>query len=257
MATKMKSIKFSGQGKSGEELKFTSEVSVDDDGIFNLTIPEELDEVARVVIEEPCYRTQPRTKLRVSGPALEECKKQINKVVEDYLACEIVEELVIMYGTVNTTFYVKGDETGEIFANGGECKLYGHDERYPGYGSLHATNRSSHFQVGLAAFVRKKISYIRPSGTKVEYNRPGYRNLSYNTYGERLDNVVGLDFPDYPENRLKEMPYSEEAAKFFYDTIIAICALGDRIHNFFGDEASIQKAIEGQGQFLLPSAAKE
>ena len=44
---KLKSIKFYERGKDGHELAFTSDVTVNQDGTFNITIPDELEVTAK------------------------------------------------------------------------------------------------------------------------------------------------------------------------------------------------------------------
>jgi hypothetical protein len=51
------------------------------------------------------------------------------------------------------------------------------------------------------------------------------------------------------------MPYTEEAAGFFYESMMAMCEIGRRFKSFFGDEANVLAAIEGRGPSLLAGPA--
>ena len=50
------------------------------------------------------------------------------------------------------------------------------------------------------------------------------------------------------------MPYTEDAAKFFYNMMIGMCVLADKISIFFDDEQNIVKAIEAGAVPLITSA---
>lgn len=52
------------------------------------------------------------------------------------------------------------------------------------------------------------------------------------------------------------MPYTDEAAQFFYESMMAMCELGRRFKNFFGDEANVLAAIEGRGPSLLTGPSR-
>lgn len=75
--------------------------------------------------------------------------------------------------------------------------------------------------VGLATAVGKKIAYTRPTGSKVEHARPGGDS---GPYLKKLNSFVGLSID--PE-KMSEMPYSEEAARFFCDMMLNLCRMAD------------------------------
>ena len=54
---------------------------------------------------------------------------------------------------------------------------------------------------------------------------------------------------------LQEMPYTEKAAQFFYNSLMAMCALADRIETFFGDRPMLTAAIEKQAGVIPALAA--
>ena len=43
---------------------------------------------------------------------------------------------------------------------------------------------------------------------------------------------------------MQEIPYTEETAEFFYNTMMAMCHLADRLEMFFSDKTLLQRAIK-------------
>lgn len=258
---KLKPIDFKFSAAAGEPLGFRSDVTVSDsNGEFALTIPDALEEVANQVLRShgKVYGvtvSRPRTNLRVEGAVLDSCKRFIEHVAKDFLRCDVTEELVIVYGVDNKVAYVK-DDAGQFYADGYACR-----EQYGAgsarwHGTLNATALSSHYQVGMAAKVFKKVTYSRSSGQSVKYERVSGDDTQ--PWLSRLNSFVGLSLTSSNPRALdsmSQMPYTEEAARFFYNNMIAMCQLADRIDAFFGDRAVLQKAIEGQAPLMLPATA--
>lgn len=258
---KLKPIDFKFSAKAGEPLIFRSEVSVADaTGVFSLTIPDSLEEQARRIAQDnprhvagknpfPVTIDRPRTFLRVSGATLDVCKAFIAHLAEDFLRCEVTEEVVIAYSLNNQVAYVKDDE-GRFFENGNACSEQYAAQTARWCGNLHATKCASHFQVGVVARGFKKITFTRASGTTVIYDRAG---PEAGTWLARLNGFAGLAISsrDVRElNQMSQMPYTEDAAKFFFHTMLTMCQLADRIDNFFGDKQALQSAIDRNAGLL-------
>ncbi|KVP65638.1 hypothetical protein WJ96_04525 [Burkholderia ubonensis] len=257
---KLKPIDFKFAAIAGEPLIFRSEVTVSDsDGAFALTIPDLLEEVANQVLSSHgklygVQVTRPRTNLRVEGAVLESCKRFIEHLAKDFLHCDVKEELVIVYGVSNKVAYVK-DDAGHLYENGYACRDQYVNRTARWRGTLNATTGSSYYQVGMAARVFKKLTYTRSSGQSVKYARVDGDDTQ--PWLSRLNSFVGLSLSSSDErtlSRMDQMPYSEDAARFFYNSMMAMCQLADRIDAFFGDRAVLQQAIEGQAPLLLPAA---
>lgn len=256
---KLKSIPFKFTSQSGEVLSFLAEVSVlDSNGQFSLTIPDELETAAKQIVYSHgniygIGLDRPRLHLRVSGVTLEGCKTFIAHAAKDHLRCEITSEIVIVYGVSNKVAYVK-DSDGGFYNNGYEA-----GDRYcPGdgvwLGTLNGCGSGSNFyQVGLAARAIKKITYTRSSGTKTVYERVESSEIPGGSWLGRLNGFVGLHIPFNTVGSLQQLPYSEDAAKFFYGVLMSMCQLADRIDGFIGDSKTVMDAIENQsaGHLLL------
>ena len=52
------------------------------------------------------------------------------------------------------------------------------------------------------------------------------------------------------QGNMKEMPYTEKAAKFFYDAMIGLCAMADKVATFMGSDDMIALAIDKNNHLL-------
>ena len=256
---KVKDQKFYMKGETGEELEFTSGITVDKEGLFHLTIPDELEDVARAVIKkgDTYSLTRPRQSLRLSGPGLETCEALIKKTMCEYLACDVKEELVIVYGVLTQVAYAKHRDDNTIGPNGYHMSECRGGRNFDFHGDLDALKRSNFYTVGVIAEVRKKITYTRAAVIKHEYKWPDYPNNHgvSDDPGQRLNSFIGVRVDP---KKLKEMPYTDEAAQFFYEMMLGMCHLADRIESFFGDEESVKDAIKnGGGPLSLPAPTGE
>lgn len=90
--------------------------------------------------------------------------------------------------------------------------------------------------------------------TSVEYHRwagPG-SHLAMDCYGKKLNAFVGMSHDE--KGNYEEMPYTEEAAEFFYQFLVGLCTLAEKTEVFFADRDRLNRAIENKiSQFMLPS----
>lgn len=258
---KLKSIPFKFTAQSGEVLNFMSEVSVlDSTGQFSLTIPDELETAAGLVCRShgAVYGVQlerPRTHLKVTGNMLEGCKSFIAHAAKEHLQCEVTTEIVIVYGMDNKVAYVKdangqfyqnGTEAGSLFSSG-DAKWFGTLDGGRGYAPL--------YHVALGARAMTKKTYTRPSGTKTVYEYLSSSDIPKGSWLERLNGFVGLHIGERAAS-MQQVPYTEEAAKFFTNMLLSMCMLADRVDSFIGDKAALLAAIDSQSEGHQLLAAK-
>lgn len=254
---KLKPISFSAKSPTGETMSFKAETTVGQNGTFRLTLPAELHGASSALVATSPYKgaievASTEGGVQVAGDTLDLCIRFVNAAMVNHLACEVTREKVILYGTNIRVAYVK-DERGDFHPNGSYApRIPGEIGESRWRGTLNGSVcNDRHYSIGLVARVWIKVTYRCPSSTKVVYERAN--DAKHGTYHDRLNGFVGLR---YDTNGFSEMPYTEEAAKFFYDTLIGLCALADRMTEFFGDADAIQKAIQQQGSILsLPAPA--
>lgn len=147
-----------------------------------------------------------------------------------------------------------GVRMGVIVPNGSYDPEYNKNK-----GSWHGTTQHDRnpwsgdctFSVGLMARAYVKVTAHRKSGDQIAWERAGENCHSEpDNYLDKLNSFIG-GAPLHHCDDFHEIPYTEEAAKFFYEAMLSICKLSDRIESFFGNPENVQKAIESRSSFML------
>jgi hypothetical protein len=249
---KIKSLKLKEKALSGEVLEFTSEINVDSAGIFTATIPEELAKTAEALRLAPEWRPhvrvgKARINHRVSGGLLDRIEAFIRAAMHDYLAVTVTRERVILYTHSNMTTFSRAKD-GSIHPNG---YFAGDGSEWAGNTRISASSTPSQFSIGLSACVRDKVTYTRPAGSRVLYEDPSDEGGSYwDINPMRRLNAFILRGPAGAGHDVHEMPYSDRAADFFSDLLLAMCRLGEQLDSFIGDKDQLAIAIERGGRLL-------
>ncbi|MDE5179165.1 hypothetical protein [Vibrio fluvialis] len=274
---KVTSINIKHESKSGEVIEFTSDITVDSQGVFAATFPEiyELDISANKL--NGCRVTQPRKHMRVESSSMDDAIASINEGIKSLLSTEVKYEPVIWYKYENNCFYAIETKSGQIFPNASiaEAKT---EEKYDINGSIvhsNAVHRQSEFKgawgkqpfaVIIQAQVMLKVTYYSRAGERVEYQRmsdliDGTRTQD-NPWGSDAWTHLSIDDEFGPllngfnhtklTNKNVEIPYTAEAAKFFYEAMLSMCALAHRFEQFFSDERNVMNAIANNAQLLAP-----
>lgn len=267
----VKTREFKHTAKSGEAFQFKASITVDAKGEFSVNIPEELLASAKACSDLPVWMGRvvldhARVNWRVQGRLLDEVERFIQDVLIEHLAVEVTKELVIRYRYENNTAGARAAD-GSLHPNGHWAGKK--DERvenkpweWVGNENIHATNRPKFFGVGVVAFVYLKVTYTRPSGSTVEYTNdlPGshwdrnpMQRLNSFIVGRPDDRSSGgiLASGKSPSDFVHEMPYSDAAAVFFADLMLAMLRLGEQLDEFVGNTENLQLAIE-RGMNFLP-----
>lgn len=256
---------FHYENETGEKMEFTSSVTLDQDGTFNVSIPDDLRDTAHALLRDKrsheVHITKPATShsYRASGKRLDDVKAFIRAAMAEHLKCEVITERVIVYGHAHNVCYSVASD-GSVHANGYLAEEAGGTPGNYGRhgGELHATNHAPLYSVGLGARVMDKVTYRRASGDKTIYKRhpdfPG-SHLSFDSPAKCLNAFAGLSI-DPERSTVEEMPYSDEAAMFFYDAMAAMCKLSEQVKNFLGDKQALMVAIEQRASLLLTGPSK-
>ena len=247
-------LKFHYQGKTGEELAFTSSASVKSDGEFSVSIPEVLLPLARHLIGKfPQVKLASHAHnapLRFYAANLTEIKRVIAACAEEYLKCEVKKERVIVYSHVcHVSFWRRKD--GSLCPSGVGLN-HNSDGGWSGVGDLHATSGADHYSVGIFAGVYDRVVTTRGTMSKTTYVDPDdWDHFAADTWGQKLNSFCGLHME--VNDSLKRIPYTEEAAMFFYQTMMALCGMADRLDAFLKDDKLVQQAIASGAKNLLTS----
>ncbi len=263
---KITTRKFRKENAVGDVVEFESSITVDSEGVFFIPV---IDDVCRFI--EPASRCKEAKRLRYSvgsgfnqrrktgwqhgatGKNLDHCIKVVAWACKLFIACETTEELVLIYAHDSDVSFATSGQ-GDIYPN---C-YYGENLEWRQFAGDRLSRNSmfgdnGFYRVGLFARIVNKITHTREQGVSVEYARPDFPNphSEPDTWGEKLNDFVKLDGPN-KDDRIVEIPYTEESAEFFYTALISLCQLADRIDNLFGDPGNVTLAIESRQQ-LLPA----
>lgn len=260
---KLKSHTFKLSSKAGECIEFASEVSVNSEGVFAVTYPEEYDLDIQANLIKGCKATQPRKYCRVESKTLNDAIKSIENGIKSLLDTKETHELVIWYKFITQCHYAVDSETGTIYSNAALAinetgKKYGHNGaiNWVDNGATKgftAFDAPEPYTVSIQATVMRKTTYTSKSNERVEYfnsNEPlNYSNGETLPMGECGEKLRGFNHTNLSEHDT-EIPYTEEAAKFFHDAMLSICSLSDKLTHFFADQNNVMAAIENNAQML-------
>jgi hypothetical protein len=253
---------------SDDTYSYKATVSVTSKGEFAIHIPEDLIPACKELAEsEPRVSVEERKK----GTAVYSHDKTlavdlISRAIRIFAKADITTEIVICYEHDSEGKYVVGPH-GEIATDG-----YDADENYGRSHSSnerlkdgwrwsekehHAFGNRSVFKFGIGAQVYKKTTMKRTTGTTIKYEIYWGESASHfdrKTYCQRLNSFdvsFGLSSGNNQYSTHNEIPYTEDAAKFFFDAMVALCSISERVKNFFGDTKTLQKAIESRASLML------
>ena len=264
---KLMNHRFETVAADGQKFAFDSEIHVSTDGTFNCTVPEHLVPTLNVIGRErgpACshYTGQLKVNHRAYAPSKASLLSFVDAAHADFYKVEAIIELTIGYDWhAEVSYFIRPD--GSLCENGGAPGAqYGSGGRWSehkrrGGGSIDASmNKIEHFAVGLYAAIYRRTTYRRVSGDTVKYERM-YSNAGLpegHDWAQRLNGFCSLREPK-DAALLLHLPLTDEAARFFYDSLLAMCEIGRRFANFFGDEANVLAAIAGRGPSLLAPTA--
>lgn len=243
---------FKHQNDAGEQMVFDAQVAVDQKGTFSIQLPDELEATAR---DRGLTIDRPAKNLFARGNNLDDLKKAVAEAVKAHLTTEQHRIPVILYSTDIVVSYWKCED-GSAHSNGSDAQNAADSPgAWATAGTAHAGSAKSHYRVGICAQVVDKVEHYRNGQLiKTTYDRCDtghFKPIAGMDWAHRLNGFVGLQI-DYNAagRRYHEIPYSEDAARFFHDALISLCRLGDRISEFFGDEGRLAKAISSQTPLL-------
>jgi len=286
----IKPVSFAFRNKAGDKLDFKCKVSVSTEGTFTFTLPDfhGVSDFVQVVDElikqdykkDHALRLYANTRTdfgreyyQIKSETLKEAQALIYQAGNEYLKSSTNEELVILYRYVGDVSYCS--DGINIFANGNDAQDNSpvkFDDFYKSdYEWSNEKNQSSSFRgikffsIGMAARVYNKKAFKRGPAVRYEYDNPihsehpefpnGHHHAI--SWGERLNAFSHLEGLKPDDHGVNEMPYSIEAAKFFYDFMIGLCSLNNKLQFFFGQGVPLLEQIKKVQNFNLIGNSKE
>ena len=190
----------------------------------------------------------------------------LRKGITAALAPEVKTEHVIRYNIEShVSFWEKAN--GVIVPNGyfaDQRPGCGPEERDGGWADELAPNRSMfgghHAQkpsrggysltIGAQAMTKRTETYGAATKTSYDLYYAGGSHLGGDNPAQRLNGWCAIDLPD----GCKEMPYSDEAAEFFFKLLMGMAELSRMIQRATFDEKDLLRAISNNSLPMLSSS---
>uniref|UniRef100_UPI0035C6A341 hypothetical protein n=1 Tax=Serratia quinivorans TaxID=137545 RepID=UPI0035C6A341 len=265
------------KGPNGEVFSATIPCSIDPKtGCFEMKIPQEIYATLEVMDLSPT-RSYAEVGLGSRWPSaarsaddemehfikcqhLETLKLRVVDAAKVLLSTTVTEQLVIRY-VFNSTCHFWQNADGSIYPNGSSSGAVGGDDRSLGdWAKSNARNGDFQdvYSVGAGATVLVKQTHTNARGSSIKYvglnQSNDYLDKAEHHAAYRLNSFVRLrsNAPGY-----KEIPYTDEAAAFFFDMVIGLCRAAQKMSAFFSDEEAITNAIENKAAVMLLPGAGE
>lgn len=247
---KVKTIHVSFDGINKKELEFKYDVSVNTEGEFTTTLPED---IARR-LEEAGIQTK-RNRLKKYGffaaNTLIDLEKQVSAKCELLFSKELIfEEIFLRYSITTCCSYIK-DIQGNYHPNGSFAPFDWNDADTPeeraakswrnGTVSTHASNPRPTSVSVYVSVVKKKIYKYRDDREQTIYQRysPTFEDKKERPNLHWVGNLVS-QVPG--ESGFKEVPYNETNAAFFRELYISMWKLNELFLQFTEPENLIRLA---------------
>lgn len=261
---KLKDVSFNVRSDSGQKLDFKCDMNVSTEGEFTLVLPEidGLDEVIRAILLEDnkkpheerkhqgVHLTAARKYWHVKGDTMQAVSSLVHEGADQWLLQGETREMVILYKFDAECHYAV-DTAGGVFCNGYDAKDNGKgknedDHKWGGSESKFSSDITQTYHVGFGAEVKLKITSTRGNSKRVVYEHPDFpgSHFDYDSYGKRLNGFISIHFTESDRDNIKEIPYTEEAARFFYDFMVGMCRLHLGLSKFFDKGTDIHKMID-------------
>lgn len=258
-------IKIGGEGNSAEQV-ISFRRFVDSSGNFSIEIPEPtlLKVALEKIINESYagyFAHMKRGKDYITGKELSKCEEILKKAYKVVNESEITESLVIL-AACSSNYSVWENNKWTHYGNLNSRKGY--------HGSCGETGPT--YKVGIGANIYHKKTIKNRLGVRYEYNgnsitvdgRWVYIRDLVGTYGKMLSECGNymLERSTSPQEGVMEIPYTEDAAKFFYDSIQAIIMLAKGISGMMGTPQEVEALAASYGAnntgiLGLPFSTKE
>jgi hypothetical protein len=256
---KFKTITLTHVNKARHELVQKFDININAEGRFYTRIPEELSHAI-----EPSMRDgiiQKPGVYQLSSVLFDDLESNLNRLMRNANEVDVREEHVILYNIEShVSFRLTSD--GEVVSRG-DGSIWADDNavyssnRPSMYGRHHSSNRAKGgYSLCVGAKAKTKITYTSGQSKRIEF-KDYYRGGSHhgmNNPAERLNSWHSFELPDNP----KEIPYSDEAADFFYNLMLSMAKLSKLIQEKTFDQDVLLKTIaSSSNNFLCFEANKD
>lgn len=233
-------------------------------GMFQTYIPEDQVDVITGLTKRPELKGVECTTNRTGKPVLQSTElAPIQRLLEAYgrIRVETVDhtDLILFYKLTSNTSYVIGADN-QVHPDG--VGVEGYKWNNPGGGSHHSR---LDYTVGITARVVARKTSRFSGGFHIKHLNP---DLDRETFGGKLNAFTHVNYPNedfwsatvegerryplrddhpggykvYSHTGWQFMEYTEENAKFFYEMMMNVCRLSEKISEYLGDDPAALSA---------------
>lgn len=230
---------------AGEPVTLRADIHVSASGMFYANIGDKYGDAACSICEPVPVKNKPLIKICAETKAgLED---MLNSILDAYATPEVESYPVIRY---NIESHIAFCETpaGEIVPNGHHDKeaQWAEDDRYGNHNACDKARGGYSLVIGACAELKTITRFGDYETVKYTSYYKGGSHLGTDNPAQRLNSWTSFSLP----KRCQEMPYSDEAAEFFYDMMMGMARLSKTIQEKTGTPENLQKLI-GSGIGLL------
>lgn len=198
------------------------------------------------------------------APDMASLERLLERLCEEWVKSSTRTEVVILYRFNGAAKAFIG-ASGKAYSNGYYAKYFKDDDGAKGFESIGGTDGSygaKQWFIGLNAHVCVKTIVTRGGVESVSYEHastPDWADCSDPI--NALNSLVGL-IPVYNafsmyDGGFSEIPYSDDAARFFADAMLSLAGLALKIDRLFGDKEALAAAISNRTFPALSSGAQD
>lgn len=230
-------------------------IMISSQGLFYANIEDEMHDAAQGALKNrEDYEFSNKGQLRIISKTYEDIIGKIKRVCKAFLEPQVTKIPVIRYNIESHVAFAQ-DKEGGIYPNA----------RYPGskwpnvdspqwtmFGGHSSSNiAKGGYSLTVGAIAQLKTIYKYGDKEKIEYSKY-YGHSNYpdkDNPAERLNSWCSFDLGYSP----KEIPYTDEAAEFFYNLMYGIAKLSKMIQESTFEQTRLLQLIANSTKNLLPS----
>lgn len=251
-----KRVDFVAKNAAGAVDEFTLSIEIRANGTFYTHVPDKL----RVSFKEDDIDIRERQRkgfFVTSALTFSELISTIEQAHEEFMAPAVVEEPVIRFNIESHVSFALTKD-GKIFPNAGfpgaSWPTRGPEKLYGAHNACDQAPGGYSLIVGAKAMLKKTTTYGKKSSSTYDYYYKGESHLGAENPAQLLNSWTSIQLPD----EAREMPYSDEAAMFFFNLLMGMAELNRRVQDFTSTPEKLALAISrSAGVLMLPHGDKK
>lgn len=225
-------------------------VCVNSSGMFYCYVDPGIIDAVKGVFDPKCLEHK-NGKLKVVGDSLGVLLDDIKNAYTVFFEPEVTQEHVIIYNIESHVSFAE-DAAGNIYPNSGfeNSEWCQRDEMYGAHHANAPSKGGYTLTVGARAMTKTVYRYGESEKVKYETYYAGGSHHGKENPAEKLNSWCSFELDNF-----KEIPYSDQAALFFYNLLYGMARLSQMIQQHTFDQEDLTRLISSGAGPLLPGGA--